>query len=400
MYVELYNNEKLDIQSNCEENAMNEEEINIKYEEGYNRIVTEQGSIKLPLLKTIFNQENYMLQPEFQRRLTWDDKKRSKLIESFIINIPIPPVFIFEKDFDSYEVMDGLQRISSIIIFYNDGFELQGLEEWSELNGLKYSELPKKIREGIDRRQLSTITLLKESSQTPIKAEKMKKMVFERLNTGGVKLEPQEIRNALYDGEFNKLCIRLSRNEDFRRLWNIKPSQIDNEENIETEKESDLFANDQLYRRMYDVELVLRFFAMRHVDNMQGKLSSFLDNILISGNQYDTELINNLATLFQNIMKLAYSMFEGYAFCQYKEKYKSFVWTKPQKSIYDPMCLVLTKYYDKLNNKDFDTESNIALLEEMYKNNLSNFDGKRQSKTDIILRCEIIEKVVIQIIGE
>lgn len=228
----------------------------------------------------------------------------------------------------------------------------------------------------------------------------MKKMVFERLNTDGVKLEPQEIRNALYDGEFNKLCMRLSENEDFRKLWNIMPSLIDKEENIETEKDSDLFANDQLYIRMYDVELVLRFFAMRHIDNMQGKLSIFLDNILISGNQYDTGLINNLATLFQNIMKLAYSMFEGYAFCQFKEKYKNFVWTKPQKSIYDPMCLVLTKYYDKLNNKDFDVESNIALLKEMYKNNLLNFDGKRQSKTDIISRCEIIEKVVIQIIGE
>lgn len=54
-------------------------------------------------------------------------------------------MFIFEKDFDSYEVMDGLQRITSIIRFYNDDFKLQGLDEWSELNGLKYSELPKKL---------------------------------------------------------------------------------------------------------------------------------------------------------------------------------------------------------------------------------------------------------------
>lgn len=401
MDIKLLQNEVYDINTDKGGNIMNEAVINEKYEEGHNRIVTEQGSYKLPLLKSLFNQKNYKLKPTFQRRITWDNKKRSKLIESFIINIPIPPVFIYEKDFDSYEVMDGLQRISAIISFYNDEFELEGLEEWSELNGLKYSQLPRKIKEGIDRRQISTITLLKESAKTSSKADSMKKMVFERLNTGGVKLEPQEIRNALYDGCFNQLCIELSEFEDFRKLWNIKPSPIEtNNEDLETEEDAVIFANDSLYKRMYDVELVLRFFAMRHVDKMQGQLSLFLDNCLINGNKYTESLRNELSEIFKKTMSLAYSMFSEYAFCQYKIQRGKYSWTKPQRAVYDPMCLVITNYLDELALLQFDIGNNQKLLEKMFKENSDSFNGKKQSKSDIIARCGIIEKVILEILGK
>ena len=201
--------------------------INEKYEKGEARIITEQGAVKLSLVNQVFNSENYELQPKYQRRITWNSKKRSKLIESFIMNIPVPPVFIYETDFNRYQVMDGLQRITAIIDFYKDCYELEELTQWPELNGKKYSQLPRKVKEGIDRRQLSVITLLKESSKTLIQEEEMKKMVFERLNTGGVTLEDQEIRNALYNGPFNELCILLSSNNIFRKLWLINPDDID-----------------------------------------------------------------------------------------------------------------------------------------------------------------------------
>lgn len=202
-------------------NMLSDEEINEKYQKGEARIVTEQGAIKLPLVKEIFSSSNYESKPIYQRRITWDNKKRSRLIESFIINIPVPPIFMYEIEFGKYEVMDGLQRISTIIDFYSDLYELEGLTEWPELNGKKYSELPQKIKEGIDRRQLSIVSLLKESAKTQLQEQKMKRMVFERLNTGGVKLEDQEIRNALYDGKFNQMCKKLSENIVFRKLWGI-----------------------------------------------------------------------------------------------------------------------------------------------------------------------------------
>lgn len=240
--------------------------INEKYEKGEARIITEQGAVKLSLVNQVFNSENYELQPKYQRRITWDSKKRSKLIESFIMNIPVPPVFIYETDFNRYQVMDGLQRITAIIDFYKDCYELEELTQWPELNGKKYSQLPRKVKEGIDRRQLSVITLLKESSKTLIQEEEMKKMVFERLNTGGVTLEDQEIRNALYNGPFNELCILLSSNNIFRKLWLINPDDIDvSDEELDNYDDALKYAKNKLYKRMYDVELVLRYFAMPNV---------------------------------------------------------------------------------------------------------------------------------------
>ena len=165
------------------------------------------------------------------------------------MNVPVPPVFIYETDFNRYQVMDGLQRITAIIDFYNDCYELKELTQWSELNGRKYSQLPQKVKEGIDRRQLSVITLLKESSNTLIQEEEMKKMVFERLNTGGVTLEDQEIRNALYNGPFNDLCILLSGNNAFRKLWFINPDDIDGV-NAELDNYDDAlkYAKNKLYK--------------------------------------------------------------------------------------------------------------------------------------------------------
>lgn len=98
---------------------VSDDAINEKYEKGEARIVTEQGAVKLSLVNQVFNAKNYQLRPKYQRRITWDSKKRSKLIESFIMNIPVPPIFVYETDFNRYQVMDGLQRITAIIDFYN-----------------------------------------------------------------------------------------------------------------------------------------------------------------------------------------------------------------------------------------------------------------------------------------
>ena len=98
------------------------EDINQKYEKGCSRVVTETGSYKVGLIRDVFSQSNYILTPDYQRRITWDNKKRSKLIESLIINIPIPPIFLYEYDYDKYEVMDGLQRLMAIIDFYKNEY--------------------------------------------------------------------------------------------------------------------------------------------------------------------------------------------------------------------------------------------------------------------------------------
>ena len=372
--------------------------INEKYEKGEARIITEQGAVKLSLVNQVFNSENYQLRPKYQRRITWDSRKRSKLIESFIMNVPVPPVFIYETDFNRYQVMDGLQRITAIIDFYNDCYELEELTQWSELNGRKYSQLPQKVKEGIDRRQLSVITLLKESSKTLIQEEEMKKMVFERLNTGGVTLEDQEIRNALYNGPFNDLCILLSGNNTFRKLWFINPDDIDGvDAELDNYDDALKYAKNKLYKRMYDVELVLRYFAMRHIDEYSGKLSEFMDLCLRQGNNYTNEQLELLKKIFENTIEKANILFSDKAFCQFVKRRGTYSWTSPQKMIYDSMMLALSQI--EINNKKIDLNSNIERLKKFYQENEDVFDGKRQSKGDIKRRMELFISFISEILG-
>ncbi|MGL5123952.1 MAG: DUF262 domain-containing protein [Fusobacteriaceae bacterium] len=388
-------------------------EISKKYKEGEVRIITESGSYKLPLLRDIFNSAKYELNPSFQRRLTWNKEKKSKLIETFIMNIPVPPVFLYEIDYDKYEVMDGLQRISTIIDFYDDKFELSGLEEWPELNEMRYSALPKTIKDGIDRRQLSSLTLLKESAKDDTQAEKMKKLVFERLNTGGVKLEDQEIRNALYPGVFNELCFELSGDENFKKLWKISSPCSKNEENSESNKLFSILENiednnnidytkHKLYIRMYDVELVLRFFGMLNIEYYTVKLSSFLDNCLISGNKCKKNDIEECKQYFKKIMKGIYDCFGDKGFCQYKDINNKKKWSEPLRTIYDPILVAFFEIDFSLIKGT--QEVNQKKLEEFYIKNEDNFSGKNQAKSNIEQRKNIfidfLNELIVQNQGE
>lgn len=379
-------------------------DIDAKYERGYSRVVTETGSYKVSLIKDIFEQQNYNLHPEYQRRITWDNKKRSKLIESFIINIPIPPIFLYEYDYDKYEIMDGLQRISTIVDFYNNKFKLSGLSEWSELNGKTYKNLPEKIREGIDRRQLQVITLLKETAASDERADTIKRLVFERLNTGGVKLQAQEIRNAILNGPGNKLCCDLADNIFFKKLWEIPTAaEIDSEadtfiddelyeKKIDDEKLKRKLERHSLYKRMYDVELVLRFFAMRYLDDFDYALSNLLDDTLIVLNSYGPDELEEMKRIFESTIKKAYDLFGENAFKYFGDG----KWSTPARMIYDPMMIVLSQI--DITADSTKTEENIEKLKAFYLSNTSDetvlFDGKHQSKDDIKDRADKLRSFI------
>ena len=125
----LYENEKVGLfqESADDQNSFTHEEINEKYKKGEVRIITEQARYPLNTIVNLVSSEDYILNPEFQRRHRWDVSRKSKLIESFIMNVPIPPIFLYEVEYSIYEVMDGLQRLTAISQFYEDEFELQDL---------------------------------------------------------------------------------------------------------------------------------------------------------------------------------------------------------------------------------------------------------------------------------
>lgn len=163
-----------------------DEEIAAKYDQKTERIVTETNREKLQNFYEALNRPGYMdPRPFYQRRQRWDATRQSLLIESFLINIPIPPLFVYETKPNVYEVMDGQQRISAIKAFYSNELVLSGLERWSELNGRTYSKLPERIRTGIDRRSITWITVLNESTDNEDEAFVLKQKwlrLFEQLS--------------------------------------------------------------------------------------------------------------------------------------------------------------------------------------------------------------------------
>lgn len=353
-------------------------DINEKYRKGEMRIVTEQSRIDLHSIGTILDtkqgdKKKYILNPEYQRRKRWDNKRKSLLIESFIMNVPIPPIFLYEIEYAVYEVMDGLQRLTAIYDFYKEKFPLEGLEYWKELNGRTYSQLPENVRAGIDRRYLSSIILLEETAKNQREAEFLKQIVFERLNSGGEKLTPQETRNALYNGDFNQLCIKLAENELFRKMWQMP---------LENEGEEKLLSS-ELYRKMEDVELVLRFFAYRHVDKLTSPIDKFLDNFLKQANGFSLNTRIELEDLFKRTIEVIYEIFAESAFLLPKKRREN---KKPSKTIYDPMMQAFAKNlkdHQKFRDHKEYISKGIYSRDLIDENDRYLFDGRYNNRKDI-----------------
>src|SRR5262245_61844328 len=158
--------------------------------------------------------------------------------------------------------MDVQQRLNAILEFYENRLTLAGLETWKVLNGLTYSECPPRIQSGLDRRRISANVLLAENMRTKEDADFIRRTVFERLNTGGQQLNHQELRNSLYSGPFNDLIIELAGDRQFDEIWDIPPY----EDHYRPDQGyiGPELADNRLFKRMTDCEIVLRFFAFRN----------------------------------------------------------------------------------------------------------------------------------------
>jgi len=363
---------------------------NEKYKKGEVRIVTEQARYPLNTIVGLVESDNYILNPEFQRRHRWNNARKSRLIESFIMNVPIPPIFLYEVDYSVYEVMDGLQRLTAISQFYQDKYSLESLVEWQELNGLTYSKLPEQIRKGIDRRYISSIILLQETAKSENEANRLKQVVFERINSGGEKLKPQEIRNALYPGKLNSLTIKLARNSYFCKLWDI-PEQSTEEK--ETGQPKQNVIDDKYFKDMSDAELVLRFFAYRQLDKWQGNtLENFLDEYLKEGNaNFDETVLNGLTKIFEDTIQFAYELFDKKAFWLHRNRENNwFHYERPTKILYDPLMQVLTRFLDKKNILLFKKNDILQGLKDLHQQEYEIFKGRDTNKTKVQERIKIL----------
>lgn len=287
-------------------NKISDREIEELYQQESFRLTQERNDFLLPQIIDFVNSKKWInIHPEYQRRLVWDKKKKSLFIESLLLNIPIPPVFLYEWDYSRYEVMDGQQRLSSIIEFYENRYKLTGLEHWSELVGKTFSELPPLLKRALDRRRISATVILAESANKDEARNKLRRFVFERLNTGGQKLNAQELRNCIYAGRFNDLLIELAGNDLFNDIWDV-PRYRDNIRGGQINKR---LAENSLFKRMSDVEIVLRFFAFRHKSYVKGAVKKILDNCMIRNLKITDIEINEYRDIFHSRLRAAYEIF-------------------------------------------------------------------------------------------
>lgn len=382
----------IDVQG--DEPAASDAEINQKYERGEVRIVTETGRYPLDSISALLAGDNYKLDPEYQRRHRWSIEQKSRLIESFIMNVPVPPIFIYEWDYNKYEVMDGLQRMTAVREFYDNVFALSGLEYWRELEGRKYSELPGRIKAGVDRRYISSIVLLKETSHGEDDPERLKRFVFGRINTGGVQLSAQELRNALYDGPMNALCKELSTNRHLRAMWGI-PQNVEDliEGGVETTEDEVPENVPESYRRMFDVELVLRFFANRQrLIHYRDNLKGYLDAYLVLANGFEQDALKNLARIFESTCALAFEIFGEDAFKKIRKDRRSNV---PTTSIYDSLMNILSRMLDESDALVAKKDEIKAGLPDFYSENSDIFNLRGQGRSQVIDREVLLEQYLL-----
>lgn len=390
----LLQDEKITFDNILSKPNATDEQLNSRYAKGDVRIVTESARYSLAGILTMLQETvegeggekelRYKLDPEYQRRHRWNDERKSRLIESFLMNVPVPPVFLYERDLARFEVMDGRQRLTTLSDFYANRFSLTGLQYWSDLDGRTYSQLPSKVRDGIDRRYISSIILLKETAATEEQAAMLKKVVFERLNSGGVKLGSQETRNAVYNGPLNKLCLALSENERYRRMWGIPlhPSAVLSEdEDVDESPDESTTVGVRMFEKMEDVELVLRFFAYRQIDGFRAglnKISEFLDSFLKKGNRFPASVLAEYSTMFSSTVAFLWDSLGTEAFCVIGSS------KRPTKIVYDPIMFV-SNSPDVIPHRERLIEQKDILrneLAEMYKQNQPLFSGRRTNFVD------------------
>ena len=258
------------------------------------KIYTDIGDPEIKGLHDKYKRGKLNIQPEFQRQFVWDNQKSSQLIESAMLGIPLPVVYFAEESDGKVFVIDGQQRLTAFFSFL-DGrlpdkkeFKLSKLKIFTDFNKKKFSDLPEKYQDKISECKIRTITFSADSD------EDLKFEIFERLNSGSVKLNDQELRNCIYRGRYNVLLRKLS----------------------EDKKYMDIMGYSAPHKRMIDVEYVLRFASFFHQTYLKyvGPMKKFM-NVEMETRQHISDAdADNLKKAFKNSVSIVYSLLGKNAF--------------------------------------------------------------------------------------
>lgn len=234
---------------------MTDQNLTDLFHEAQSRLVVQTADLPLGTLADMVESGAIDLQPGFQRRERWKVDKQAALIESFLLNVPVPPVYLAEESDGTYTAIDGKQRLKAINEFLKGRFALRNLERLTPATGLRFDDLPSEIINALRLRPyLRVVTLLKQTD--PL----LKYEVFLRLNRAGEPLNNQEIRNVAFRGALNAQIYMASANPFLRSKLKITDD------------------SSTAYRDMADAEYVLRFLTLStNFDTFSGNLSAEMD---------------------------------------------------------------------------------------------------------------------------
>lgn len=261
------------------------------------RVYTEQADPEIDSLFGRWKRGRLDIQPDFQRQFVWDSVKSSRLIESALLDIPIPIIYLSEESPTSLAVIDGQQRLTAFFSFIdgrfpdNRPFKLTGLKVLRELNGKLFADLEEALQDKVKFCSIRTITFGRESDPD------LKFEIFERLNSGAVALNEQELRNCVYRGPYNAKLRQLAQNSDFRDLLGLAGPD----------------------KRMRDVALVLRFAAFYHATylNYRPPMTRFLNADMAQHQRISPAQANELEAAFKNALGSIKSLLHDHAFKRY-----------------------------------------------------------------------------------
>jgi len=307
------------------------------------KIFTDKSDPPISSLYTRYQSGDLILDPLFQRREVWEDSRSSRLLESLVLEVPLPIFYLAESADGKEEVIDGQQRLSAFFRFLENRYPLKGLRALRHLNGKHFKELDKATQKLVRDSSVRTVIFKKESD------ENLRFEIFERLNTGAVPLNPQELRNCVYRGPYNQLLISLSSDPDYRYLMGLKGPE----------------------KRMRDVEYVLRFAAFHHCTYLRYKppIAHFLDEDMRKCRNASTEEQEELRSAFKTAVTLVRSLLGPHAFHRFyrgTEDSPNGFWEQKKfnASLYD---ILMCSFADKdknqvMANLDAIREALIALM--------------------------------------
>lgn len=260
------------------------------------KIRVEQQMLSVKYMLELMEQDWIELNPGYQRRRVWkDNKRKSLLIESLMLRIPIPAFYFYENEDGVYQVIDGQQRLTTIKEFVDGKFYLNGLEYLGkEYNKKRFMDLDTKYVQRIYRTQIAVNIMDARSPKNVIYD------IFRRVNTGGVNLNPQEMRNAICKQEVRDFLVKSTQNENYIRATRgrVKDDRMDSQ------------------------ELALRFYAFYMAYNFEknilyyeySNIAAMLDDAIESLNKMNPERRAELFQKFDLAMKRSYEAFGKYAF--------------------------------------------------------------------------------------